>query len=125
MSFNNFSAVVNIVTDVEVKVVGSQNLAKCRSVHKSSYKDNSDFFMGLNFWGNKAAAAEKILKKGSRIFVKGSLVTSSVGERTYFDLNVDDFFIVDRKERTAPEKEEKVGKETVAVAANVDEDLPF
>lgn len=124
MSCNSFSAVVRVVTDVEMKTVGAQTLAKCRSVHNSSYKDNSSFFMGLNFWGNKAGAAEKIIKNGDEIFVRGSLQCNSVGERTYFDLNVDDFFKVGvKKKEKAVESVKGEVQEPVAVA--VDDDLPF
>lgn len=123
MSTNSFSAVVRVVSDIETKTVGSQNLTKCRSVHNSSYKDNSSFFMGLNFWGSKGGAAEKIIKNGDEIFVRGSLQCNSVGERTYFDLNVDDFFKVGFKKKV--EKAEVKGETPEPVGVSVDEDLPF
>lgn len=127
MSCNSFSAVVRVITDIEVKNVGQQTLTKCRSVHNSSYKDNSSFYINLNFWGAKASAAEKIVANGDTIFVRGNLACSSVGERTFFDLNVDDFFKVSNKKDAAPKKEPSTKKEEKVepVEINADEDLPF
>ena len=125
MSTNTFSAVVRVISDVETKTVGAQNLAKCNSVHNSSYKDDSAFFINLNFWGSKGGAAEKVIKNGDEIFVRGSLQCNKVGERTYFNLSVDDFCKVglkkERGEKAAPVK----GETPEPVAVSVDEDLPF
>ena len=125
---NSFSAVVKVISDVEIKEIKGGKLAKCRCVHDTSYKDNSGLFLTLNFWGDRASPAERFIKDGSVIFVRGNLVASTVESgKTFFDLSCDDFSFVNKTEggakgEKAPTKKgEKVG----AVAVDVDDDLPF
>lgn len=133
MSTNSFSAVVRVVTDVECKTVGQQNLVKCRAVHKYSYKDDSDVFFGLNFWGSRGSAAEKILKKGTPIFIRGAMQFNQVGDKTYIDVNVDDFSLIsdgsqstNSSSKGKPKKKAvKQGTEVDPVDAEIEGSLPF
>lgn len=126
---NSFSAVVKVISDIEIKEIKGGKLAKCRSVHDTSYKDNSGLFLTLNFWGDRASPAERFIKDGSVIFVRGNLVATTVENgKTYFDLSCDDFQFVNKQGEStiksaneAKKKGEKVG----AVAVDVDDDLPF
>jgi single-stranded DNA-binding protein len=127
---NSFSAVVKVISDIEIKEIKGGKLAKCRSVHDTSYKENSGLFLTLNFWGDRASPAERFIKDGSVIFVRGNLVATTVENgKTYFDLSCDDFQFVNKageNGKTSTEKEpKKKGEKVGAVAVDVDDDLPF
>ena len=128
MSCNSFSAVVKVITDVETKQFNSNTLAKCRAVQKFSYKEDSDMYLGLNFWGSKAAPIEKNLKKFDQLFVRGNLSVKTIGEKVYLDLNVDDFHWINfQKNGEQVEKSQapKKGKEVESVAVEVEAEIPF
>lgn len=126
---NSFSAVVKVISDVEIKEIKGGKLAKCRCVHDTSYKENSSLFLNLNFWGDRASPAERFIKDGSIIFVRGNLVASTVESgKTFFDLSCDDFQFVNKTEGGGAKSEKapaKKGEKVGAVAVDVDDDLPF
>ena len=123
---NSFSAVVRIISAVETKDIKGQSLTKCRCVHNTSYKDDSALFMTLNFWGSKAGAAERFLKEGNSVFVRGNLnVTTSKEGKVFIDLNADDFGFINSPHSDGAKKESKKGTKVEAVGVAVDEELPF
>ncbi len=124
MSFNSFAGIVRVGTDVEVKTAGKSEFVKCRAVHTYSYKDDSDVWLGLTFWGQKAAAAQKMVKKGDQLFVKGTLQFRTYQEKLYVELSVDDFSKVGGKPSGKP-RPETSGTETEAVGVSLEEDIPF
>ena len=126
MSCNSFAAVMRVGTDVEVKNTGKSEIAKCRAVHSYSYKENSDVWMGLTFWGQKASAAQKVIKNGDQLFVKGTLQFREYEGKTYVELNVDDFSKIGSSgEKTEKSKKAKKETQTPVVAVEVDAEIPF
>ncbi len=133
---NNFSAVVKIISDGEGRDVKGGKLFKFNSVHDTSYRDNSSMFMNITFWNERASAAERFIKRGAQVFVRGCLsVTTVESGKTFFDLNCDDFKLINSNgnnnsngDATATDGEKKPAKKGAAVAAvpvNIDDDLPF
>ena len=126
---NNFSAVVKIISDIETVQTKAGALVKARSVHRATYKDDSDIFLGLAFWGKKGEAVQRLLSKGSKIFIRGNLsATTTETGKVFLDVNVDDFDIISN-EQQAPKgskTETKSNKEVVPVSASIeDDDIPF
>ncbi len=63
-----------------------------------TYKDKGGFWLSVDIWGYRAEEAMRILKKGTRIFVMGSLREQmwndeSGEERSSIRLSADYFFI--------------------------------
>lgn len=133
---NSFSAVVKIISDGEGRDVKGGKLFKFNSVHDTSYRDNSSMFMNITFWNERASAAERFIKRGAQVFVRGCLsVTTVESGKTFFDLNCDDFKLINtngnnnsNNDATPTDGEKKPSKKGAAVAAvpvNIDDDLPF
>lgn len=83
----------NLGADPELKTTGAgQALLKLRVATTESYLDKSNTrqerteWHSVTLWGKRAEALARILTKGERIFVEGSLRTSSYekdGEKRY------------------------------------------
>src|SRR5262245_13449984 len=83
----------NLGADPELKVTpGGQAVLKLRLATTESYMDKSNTrqerteWHSITIWGRRGEALAKILGKGDRIFVEGSLRTSSYekdGEKRY------------------------------------------
>jgi len=89
-------------TDVDVKVFGSQKLARVNLAVNGSYKNSlgeevkKTQWFSLNFWNSKADVANVQIKKGSRITIEGRLQTNVYdakdGSKRYtIDIVVTDF----------------------------------
>ncbi len=62
------------------------------------YKDKGGFWLSVDIWGFRAEEAMRVLKKGTRIFVKGSMrehvwQDENGEERSRLSLTADYFFI--------------------------------
>lgn len=90
---NRVMLIGNLVADPELKVVaGGQALMKMRLATSESYNDRNNQrkerteYHSISMWGKRAEALAKFLSKGARLFVEGSLRTSSYekdGEKRY------------------------------------------
>jgi single-stranded DNA-binding protein len=124
---NNFGAVVRVISDVEYKEIGG-GLTTCRAVHDTSYREDSELFTGLNFWGKKGSAASKLIKKGDQIFVSGNLIARKYNDKQYFDIDVGDFEKVgfsENKGKKAEETENGSDVAEVALDEEIEADIPF
>ena len=84
----------NIGTDPEFRVTsGGQQVLKFRLATSETYRDRNQErqerteWHSVVIWGKRAEALSKFLEKGARLFVEGSLSTSSwetdTGEKRY------------------------------------------
>jgi single-strand DNA-binding protein len=90
---NRWMGLGNLAADPELRVTGSgQAVLKLRLATEESYTDRNNTrqtrteWHSVALWGNRAEALAKLLKKGDRLFVEGSLRTSSYekdGEKRY------------------------------------------
>lgn len=91
---NKVMLIGNLGADPELKVTsGGQAILKLRIATAESYVDKQTNerkerteWHSVTLWGKRAEGLARILKKGSRIFVEGSLRTSSYdkdGEKRY------------------------------------------
>lgn len=83
----------------------------------------------LTVWGKRAEALAKILNKGSRILVEGSLRYSSYDDkegvkRYRTEINVNNVVLLGDGRRGKPADEHSATEEQ-APASEVDDDLPF
>lgn len=65
---------------------------------EGKYKDKGGFWLSVDIWGFRAEEAMRVLKKGTRIFVKGNMRehiwNDDKGEkRSRLSLSADNFFI--------------------------------
>ena len=90
---NRWMGLGNLAADPELRVSGGgQSVLKLRLACSESYLDKSNTrqerteFVSITIFGKRGEALAKILTKGDRIFVEGSLRTSSYekdGEKRY------------------------------------------
>lgn len=85
---NRVMAIGNLGVDPELRMTQSgQALLKLRIACTESYLDRNRVrqerteWMSVTIWGRRAEALNKILSKGTRIFVEGKLQTSSYDDR--------------------------------------------
>ena len=115
MSINHFHGIGRVVQNPETKTLKGEE-TKAKKVTKFSvaigreHGDEADFF-SVSAWGKLAELTAEILKKGQLVYVLGRLQISKKEEKTYMDLQLDKFQVLDKK----TVKEEKT-KEKVAVA---------
>ncbi|WP_394825017.1 single-stranded DNA-binding protein [Pendulispora albinea] len=92
--FNRVHLLGNLAGDPELKTIPSgTSVLKLRIACSESYLDASSHrqerteWVNVSVWGKRGEALAKILSKGDRVFVEGSLHTSSYekeGEKRYF-----------------------------------------
>jgi single-strand DNA-binding protein len=85
---NKWMGLGNLAADPELRVTsGGQAVLKLRLACSESYLDRNKVrqerteFLNVVVWGKRAEGLAKILTNGSRIFVEGSLRTSSYDDR--------------------------------------------
>jgi len=72
-----------LTRDIEVRAVGTTKVGTGSMATNKKFKDkNGEWkdkgeFHNLKFWGSKAEAAERYLKKGSSVYIEGELETES------------------------------------------------
>ena len=123
MSINQFQGIGRVVKDPEVKTLKGEE-SKAKKVTKFSvaisreHGDEADFF-NVSAWGKLADLTADILKKGQLVYVVGRLQVSSKEGKTYVDLQLDKFQVLEKKSAKA-EKEassnHNESEEKVAVA---------
>ena len=127
---NKCMLIGNIVRDIEVKQAGETSVAKFtvavkRNVKNKEGKYDSDFLNCVAF-GKTGENINKYFGKGSKIGLTGRVQTGSYtdknGQKKYtFDIIVDDFDFIDKKDST-PAKDDS-GFENIP--EGIDEELPF
>ena len=90
----------NLGADPEMRAAGSTPVLKLRLATSRKWKDKDGVVQeatewhSCNVWGNRATGLAKILHKGDRVYLEGSLRTSSYekdGQKRYTtDINVDE-----------------------------------
>lgn len=101
MDYNNFSVIGRLTADPELKTVGGTSLL----VGNIAYNDrfNADYanYMKFNMWGKFAEAMSKYLKKGTKVFISGTLKHERWevdGEKkSNYCLNIEDMVMLDGK----------------------------
>lgn len=111
---NKVMLIGNLGADPELKVTsGGQAILKLRIATAESYVDKQTNerkerteWHSVTLWGKRAEGLARILKKGSRIFVEGSLRTSSYdkdGEKRYrTEINAINVILAGGGERQGP-----------------------
>lgn len=122
----------NLGADPELRMTGGgQAVLKLRLACSESYLDKGGQrqerteWVNVTVWGKRAEGLAKILTKGSRIFVEGSLRTSSYdknGEKRYItEVNATNVLLAGG----GPGVAKKQGKQEESFPADADDDIPF
>lgn len=146
MSVNKVILIGRLGKDPEVrKINATTTVCNFPLATNESYKNQDGSYTEQTEWHNivmwrgVAERAERILKKGSTIFVEGKLRTRSWEDkenhkRYTTEIVVENFQLLDKREQTGPSQntgnENKTGTETTstsdsATEPNFDDDLPF
>ena len=155
LGFNKVMLVGHLGSDVDLRHTADGqsyarvNLATTETSGKSEARKEYTEWHRLRFWGRQAEIADQYLRKGSRVFVEGSLRTNKWekdGQTQYeTQVIVRHFIILDSRERgqsdgdSAPrsQREPQSSPEPEAVGQkgggqggerpfeNLDEDIPF
>ena len=93
--------------DFEVKAAGNSSVAKSRIAVRRDYKNaqtgeyDTDWF-NISVFGKRAETAAQYFHKGQRILIEGKLRANTVENNgvktTYYDINVDDFDFVEKRD---------------------------
>lgn len=120
----------NLVTDPEIRTVGSTSLAKLRLASTRKFNHNGELkesttFIDVDIWGKSAETAGKILHKGERVLVEGRLEQDTWEQdgvkRSKIFIRANSFDKLTRKVEN--EQSESAQEPVVAVADG--EDIPF
>ena len=145
MSVNKVILIGRLGKDPEVrKINATTTVCNFPLATNESYKNQDGSYTEQTEWHNivmwrgVAERAERILKKGSTIFVEGKLRTRSWEDkenhkRYTTEIVVENFQLLDKREQTGPSQntstENKTGTETAtsdsATEPSFDDDLPF
>ncbi|MFN8296082.1 MAG: single-stranded DNA-binding protein [Chitinophagales bacterium] len=145
MSVNKVILIGRLGKDPEVrKINATTTVCNFPLATNESYKNQDGSYTEQTEWHNivmwrgVAERAERILKKGSTIFVEGKLRTRSWEDkenhkRYTTEIVVENFQLLDKREQTGPSQntstENKTGTETTtsdsATEPSFDDDLPF
>ena len=146
MSVNKVILIGRLGKDPEVrKINATTTVCNFPLATNESYKNQDGSYTEQTEWHNivmwrgVAERAERILKKGSTIFVEGKLRTRSWEDkenhkRYTTEIVVENFQLLDKREQTGPSQntgtENKTGTETTSTSDSVtepsfDDDLPF
>jgi len=113
--------------DPESKTIGKDTVVNFSLATSYSYKQNNETIEKTDWhkiqaWGKLAEIVEKYVKKGSRIYIAGSIHTREYekdGEKKYItEIKMNDLLMLDNKEKSnsePPAKDESIPYE----------DLPF
>jgi single-strand DNA-binding protein len=140
----------NLGADPELRTTqGGQSILKLRLATTETYLDRDKQrqerveWHSISMWGARAEALAKFLEKGSKIFVEGSLRTTSYekdGEKRYrTEINATNVLFAGGGQRDAGERQERpaaprspASREPVRVPrqapqadVNYDDDIPF
>lgn len=150
---NKVILIGNLGRDPEIRAAASSTVATVSLAVSESWKDKQGNrqerteWVNLVAWGPKAELAQKLLHKGSKIFVEGKLQTrswddKSTGQKHYAtEVIVDNFQLLDARQpenayssgftAAAPAQEKKqwtkfdASLPKASESADVEEDLPF
>jgi single-strand DNA-binding protein len=130
--------------DPQIKSFSNDNaIAEFTLATNESYKDREGKWVEVTDWHNiklptkgMAERAEKLLKKGSSVFIEGKIKTRSYddkdGNKRYItEIVAETFRLLDKREATGDYNPQSGGSESAGtqqnadVSAPVDDDLPF
>jgi len=111
----------NLGKDPEINTTkGDQKYARFSVATSESYKDKGGEWQQQTewhnciAWRNQAEKAERLLAKGTRVFVEGKVTYRKKDEKIYTTVVVDRFEVLTNGK-----------KQEVEVSANSDDDMPF
>lgn len=137
---NKVQLLGNLGADPELKMTsGGQAILKMRLATAESYLDKNKVrqerteWHSITLWGKRGEALSRFLGKGSRLFVEGSLRTSSYddkdGNKRYkTEVNATNVILCDGKggKRNAPASDSQPDDEPSGAAVDGDDsDIPF
>jgi len=127
-SLNKVELIGFVGKDPEIKTIGDSTVANFNLATSYSYKQNNETvektdWHKIQAWGKPAEIVEKYVKKGSRIFVEGSIHTREYekeGEKKYItEIKMSNLIMLDNKEKAGSNNESPNNE-----GSNMD-DLPF
>jgi single-strand DNA-binding protein len=87
----------NLVKDPHIDKT-SNDKAVCNAIVATNNKDKAQF-TEIVLWGTAAELFSEMAKKGSKVYIEGSLNTFKQGELNKTEVTVTDFVVLDRLEK--------------------------
>lgn len=123
---NNITAIVRAVRDPERK---TDKFVTMRGVIKKSSQNDEDIFLDVSFFNGLGKVVEQYVKKGSQIFVSGSLGMRMFNDKQYLSITANNMSFIggdnqqqkQESDEPAPKKSRKSKQEEVIT----EEDVPF
>ena len=115
-----------ITTDIELKTVGSNQIAEFGIAWKDGFKKDVSHFAYCVAFGKQAEVIAQYLGKGLRVSIAGDLVQNSWtaqdgSKKSVLKININSFEFVDSKDK----QENNQNQEPINKQDPFDEDVPF
>ena len=135
--YNKVQLLGNLGADPELRSTsGGQAVLKMRVATAESYLDRNKQrqerteWHSVTVWGKRAEALAKLLSKGSRVFIEGSLHTSSYedksgGKRYKTEINAQNIILCDGRGQRSDPQGEPDGDNANDFGGGSDDEFPF
>jgi single-strand DNA-binding protein len=126
-SLNKVELIGFVGKDPEIKTIGDSTVANFNLATSYTYKQNNEVvektdWHKIQAWGKLAEIVEKYVKKGSRIYIEGSIHTREYekdGEKKYItEIKMSNLIMLDNKEKAGSNNESSNNDP-------IPDDLPF
>lgn len=111
----------NVGKDAQTRSAGSSTVTSWSVAVEQRGKDGKKTqWVNCSLWGARGEKIAQYIKKGSRICAAGELTTREYNDKTYLELNVQDFTFMGGGGQSAD-----APREAPAPAGNLDDEIPF